>query len=563
MRRLAPGLALLCTAVLLGRAQEPQRPQPTFRGGVDVVQLQVSVLDRDRRPVRGLKTEDFLVFEDGKPQPIVAADEYTLEADPEPEPVWAAAAQSDVATNDYADRRLIAIVMDDRNCCWLPNTPGGRTPGMRGEIASISDRWAIANAISTAHALIDLLGPHDLALVLMTHENIAIDHFTSDRTALHAAVTRFLPVSESACEPGLPPRATVDHQRLMVLAPQGRKAIFRIASRGGGARPRMPPCTGPASYLIPDTGQRVPIIRPPEGRRTDDATAPTVPTYELNISGLNAFQSLRGNGSNATGGRNVYDTNDLSKVLPDLLHENETYYVVGFRTSRPTTDGHYRRLNLKIRGHDDYTVRMRPGYFRPRALDPRKSDPTVEPLPQSVAMVLPSFDVVITAAVAAFAHPSAEGARLAMTVDVAHPTLAADTAASEDLEVRTIGYADGDPKYDVRATLHLPLSTGATVRGTLKTHVDVAPGPYELRVVVRDPRTNRLGTLVYELDVPDFAARAVSLSDVVLGRRVADKDAGDPASIDAATSREFGAAEESPGFSRCIKRAPARACLCL
>jgi hypothetical protein len=548
MRRVAVGLALLCTVAPSGRGQEPQRPQPTFRGGVDVVQLQVSVLDRDRRPVRGLKTEDFLVFEDGKPEPIVAADEYTLDAAPEPEPVWAAAARSDVATNDYAERRLIAIVMDDRGCCWLPNAAGTTTPGLRGQPQSISDRWAIANAITTAHALIDLLGGQDLALVITTHENIAIDHFTADHVALHAAVKRFLPVSESPCEPGLPPRATVDLQRLMALAPQGRKAIFRIVSRGGGLGPRLPPCTGPASYLIPDTGQRVPVIRPPEGRRTDDATMPSVPTYELNVSGLKAFQSLRGNGPNATGGRNVYNTNDLSKVLPDLLRENETYYVVGFRTSRPSTDGHYRRLNMKIKGHDEYTVRMRPGYFRPRSLDPRKDDPTVEPLPQSVAMVLPSFDVTVTAAVAAFAHPSADGARLALTVDVEHPTLSADTATAEDLEVRTIAYADGDPKYDIRATLHLPLSTGATAKGTLATHIDVGPGPYELRLVVRDPRTNRLGTLVYELEVPDFAARTVSLSDVVLGRRSADGAAGGLASIDAATSREFGAADSVAGF---------------
>ena len=66
---------LICLAGLAaaGRAQQPPpQPQATFQSGVDVVQVDVSVLDKDRRPVRGLTPEDFTILEDGKPRPIVA-----------------------------------------------------------------------------------------------------------------------------------------------------------------------------------------------------------------------------------------------------------------------------------------------------------------------------------------------------------------------------------------------------------------------------------------------------------------------------------------------------------
>ena len=62
--------------------QEPPR-QVIFRDRIDLVNLDVSVLDKDRRPVRGLKATDFTVLEDGKPQNIMA---FLAVDVPEPEP---------------------------------------------------------------------------------------------------------------------------------------------------------------------------------------------------------------------------------------------------------------------------------------------------------------------------------------------------------------------------------------------------------------------------------------------------------------------------------------------
>jgi hypothetical protein len=36
------------------------QPQPIFRGGVDLVTLDVTVVDNDGKPVRGLKPSDFV-----------------------------------------------------------------------------------------------------------------------------------------------------------------------------------------------------------------------------------------------------------------------------------------------------------------------------------------------------------------------------------------------------------------------------------------------------------------------------------------------------------------------
>ena len=57
-------LALLSLIALLA-TQQPSGPQATFRTGVDVVQLDVSVLDKDRKPIRALTASDFTILEDG------------------------------------------------------------------------------------------------------------------------------------------------------------------------------------------------------------------------------------------------------------------------------------------------------------------------------------------------------------------------------------------------------------------------------------------------------------------------------------------------------------------
>ncbi len=67
----SPALASILVASASFLAQE-RRDQSTFQTGVELVQLDVSVLDEKRQPVRGLGVADFTVLENGVPRPIRA-----------------------------------------------------------------------------------------------------------------------------------------------------------------------------------------------------------------------------------------------------------------------------------------------------------------------------------------------------------------------------------------------------------------------------------------------------------------------------------------------------------
>ena len=66
-------VVVILAGLALGAQQTPPPEQlPSFRASVDLIDIDVSVLDKHRRPVQGLTAADFTVLEDGKPRPVVA-----------------------------------------------------------------------------------------------------------------------------------------------------------------------------------------------------------------------------------------------------------------------------------------------------------------------------------------------------------------------------------------------------------------------------------------------------------------------------------------------------------
>ena len=51
---------LLALLVDVAAQQTPSKPEATFKSGVDIVHVDVSVLDKDRHPVQGLSAADFV-----------------------------------------------------------------------------------------------------------------------------------------------------------------------------------------------------------------------------------------------------------------------------------------------------------------------------------------------------------------------------------------------------------------------------------------------------------------------------------------------------------------------
>src|SRR6187402_1312024 len=148
--RLATSLtSLLCVGALVAAQQAPSSPAqtplpPSFRAGVELVQLDVSVLDRGRRPVGGLTAADFIVKEGGQARPVEAFAEVQLPASDAAgtTAAWTREIAPDVATNRLPETGRLVMVLFD-------HTVGPGEP--------------ILTAKRVAQAAVDALAPGDLA----------------------------------------------------------------------------------------------------------------------------------------------------------------------------------------------------------------------------------------------------------------------------------------------------------------------------------------------------------------------------------------------------------------
>ncbi len=180
MRNASLGVVLLCcAAAVAAQAQAPSSPQsgqqPTFRAATEVVQLDVSVLDKDRKPIRDLTKTDFTVLEDGKPQAIVAFSAVDVpDAPPSLNAVpagmrWTRDVTPDVTNNALpSEGRLFVLFLDD---AMLPLDPN-----------------MIEETKKAGRSVIDHLGPADQMAVVFSENGQASQSFTTDRAKLLAAV---------------------------------------------------------------------------------------------------------------------------------------------------------------------------------------------------------------------------------------------------------------------------------------------------------------------------------------------------------------------------------------
>jgi VWFA-related protein len=375
-------VVVACCAVLGAAPQNPPGQLPRFAGGVELVVVDASILDRNRQPVRGLKAGDFVVLEGGKPQPVAAFSEIVLPDAVESEAaaaLWTRDVAPDVRRNvDDASRRIVLIVLDN---------------------ASPMPAWAIALARQIGHSVIQTLAPEDLALVAFTSDKSGGQEFTHDRARLRAAVDRFIGSSDSMIvgtnEPAgaqamLAPRFMADTLRGMAegLAdlPQRRKAMVVISTLSldlSKLVPRLVMSNGDDSgamlstelyeirqflaaaqrsnvnvYGVDPRGLMTPDF--PTGAFSGTSTYIHDPSQDARDF-LNVI-------SHNTGGFPIVATNDAGPGLQQMFRENGSYYLIGYAPTNPRMDGRFRPIQVSVKNRPDVQVRVRsrPGRRRTR-----------------------------------------------------------------------------------------------------------------------------------------------------------------------------------------------------
>ena len=530
MRHLAVTIVLAglgAGAINARQAQRPQ-PQPTFRAAIDIIHLDVSVLDRNRRPVRGLAPADFTVLDNGVPQPISVFSAIDIPDAPPPSAAWMRDVAPDVGTNDVAqDRRLFLILIDD---------------------ATIQeDLAAQRNVRSIATRVIDRLGPTDLAAVIFTRDNRNSQDFTADRARLLAATEKFSGGFRDMSDVGgmddlfFMYSVNVVENAIDVFStlPDRRKSIVYI---GQGVpvnpellAPQIPGLPGenaPPGVSALMSGSMMSRLTTQMRKAFERAGRANVSIYTVDACGLRTpklqrppppptcipgleveyLQTLAEN----TGARAVINTNDFEPGVAAIFQENASYYLLGFQQPAGLKPGSLRRLEVRV-NRPDVLVRTRNGYETAKPEVARRL--AESPLGAALAGVLPKPDLPLRLAAVPVPLPDRRESAVAIAVGVRQPIREGGLRHVEkvDLQVRAFnveGKAFGSKRFRADVTLRAG-ATGLAEYEVL-SRLDLKPGRYQLRIAANVGSLSTGGSLYYDVDVPDVSSAPVALSGLIL-----------------------------------------------
>jgi VWFA-related protein len=244
----------------------------------------------------------------------------------------------------------------------------------------------------------------------------------------------------------------------------------------------------------------------------------------VDIGGLRAAGTIEGNLSRGQGGKDSLlqiakgtggelfeNTNNLAGAMQDMLKRTSVTYVLAFQPDALKWDGNYHRIKVELKGQPrGARLVHRPGYYAPK---PYTAQHPMEKMMDAASMLTSgeeSGNVKMSVLAAPF-KVAGDKAYVPVVLEVDGPSLLADTQGTAlPAEVYIYAMDTGGAVHDfVAQTLGLDVSkAGAQLRQSgLKFfgHVDLYPGDYTIRVMVRNGATGASALRVVPVRVPAFA----------------------------------------------------------
>ena len=542
-------VAIAAVSLNLHAQSPPQRP--VFRGGTDLVQVDVSVLDGKRHPVRGLTAEDFSILEDGQPREIQAFTEvYLPDRVRAQDAAWMRVVPSDVATNQTAQEegRVVIVLLDRTIPLGQPTITAKRIattvinqlgPGDLGAVVSTSN-GAVQNLTSDRSRLLRTLEESDLSTDIS-------DEAKEIEAAIFALTGRnWSTLNDGRCLCGLCVLETIERVADAVQGTPGRRKmlffigsdlLLQAAGSPGGAkqdvgcesrlrdaREEMFSAVDRANLTIHslDPSGLVnigPVTRPSSTLRGVDVADAAAGAMKDHLQRQGALKVL----PDRTGGRAVMNTNGPDLAVPEIFRETDSYYLIGFRPADPSPNGRFHQITVKT-ARRGLAVHARSGYTAPVATEPAADSPrgtaVSEPVRTALTGLMPASAIPVEMNAATFAVPDAAKAAVVLTVGVEAFAAGPQTARGGPLEVVASAFdRGGRPKGIARQTLDLswPASGPQDRRFDVLSRLDLPPGEYEIRVAVSSGADARTASVFTYVTVPSFTAAPLSLSNIIVG----------------------------------------------
>jgi VWFA-related protein len=343
---------------VLVRAQQSgdqeQRP-PTFRSGTNVVRVDVSVMDKDGKPVRTLTADDFELRENGALQAITSFKRVDATGEPTDDlslPIRSPQHAATEAARD--DVRMFVIFWDEYHIDQFGSAVRARE--------------------QLTHFVLGAFGPTDLVALMDPLTPVNALRFTRDRRELanqvHTLRGRrgvYVPARSAIEEAHLRNGQDVERIRSQVTSSALKSTIMHLGTIRQGRKAVI--FVGEGLGRLGQDGIRVvsDLIR----TANDNNTA----IYTVDPRGLQAGGAGLAGGvspllaalADSTGAEAIV-SNDFNAALRRVVLTASSFYLLGYSPKDSQLDGKFREIKVRVK-QSGVEVRARNGYWAPRGAD--------------------------------------------------------------------------------------------------------------------------------------------------------------------------------------------------
>jgi VWFA-related protein len=551
-----------------GQQAQPSPQAPTFKAQVEFVEVDALVTDQQGNFVRDLTKDDFQVFEDGKLQTISTFTLVDIPIERLERPLFAALPiEPDVQTNERPfDGRVYVLILDDLH------TDPFRTQRVKLAAHQFIERHLGSNDLM---AVLFTGGRSRDAQEFTTNKRLllaAVDKFMGQKLASvtlarNEQFYRQPPLAGGRVQDPYDSERAFNARSLLTQLKQvadwfgsvhGRRKTLMLVSEGidyditdlfgssgsnsfaGSIYEDIRDAISSAAranvsiYAIDPRGLStgaedaigVSSFASFDGGATDPVGNPITPPRDINLQALNndlrrSQDSLRWL-ADESGGFAAVNTNDFANAFDRVVRDNSSYYVMAYYPPSTKRDGKFHKIEVRV-SRPGLTVRSRRGYAAPKGKPPDQKNVKTGGMIPEIFEAMNSPIQVSGLTMHVFGAPF-KGVQPNASVLVGVEMLGRDLSLENNtkVDVSWLAVDNKGKAWGLRNDsigLNLKPETRARVQQSglrMLNRLDLPPGRYQLRVAARDSARSTVGSVIYDLDVPDFSKAPLSISGVVL-----------------------------------------------
>jgi len=549
--------------------QQPDSGVVKFQSTTQLVVETVSVKDKNGNPIEGLTAKDFVVSENGQPQTISFCEFQKLDNTPAPAATGVAqlsqpkAAPPSVTSAPiapetpgdirYRDRRLLALYFD-MTAMPVPDQLRALDAAQKFLHSQITtaDLVAIMEYEGGAvKVLQDFTGDRDVLLGVVQKLIIGEGQGFEEAEDSDSAADTFAAFGQDDSEFNIfntdRQLSAIQTAAKMLGTLNEKKALIYFASgvqlNGVDNQAQMRATTNAAiraNVSLFTIDARGLVANAPMGDATK-GSAGGLSMYSgagamANAQALQSSQDTMYTLASDTGGKALFDVNDLGKGIVDAQEALSSYYIIGYYTTNAALDGKFRRVKISLKEITSAKLDYRQGYFGGKEFNKSTTADKERQLEEALMLGDPITDLTIAMEVNYFQLNRAEY-YVPVVMKIPGSELAlARRGGAERTVIDFIGEIKdeyGTTIQNIRDKVDMKLS-GETAAELTKRPIEydtgytLLPGTYNIKVLARDDETGRIGTYMSKFVIPNLNKedKRIPISSVVLSsQRVELKDA--------------------------------------